>query len=74
MRCDRARILQVLVNLLRNAMQSTEGPQVIQVEAAERDGGVVIAVQDEGPGIAPEIVSRLFEPLEPLPVALERAA
>ncbi len=63
-RCDRARILQVLVNLLRNAMQSTEGPQLIQVEAAESDGGVVIAVQDEGPGVAPEIVSRLFDPFE----------
>lgn len=64
--CDRARILQVLVNLLRNAMQSTEGPQLIQVEAeaAASDGGVVIAVQDEGPGVAPEILSRLFDPFE----------
>jgi signal transduction histidine kinase len=63
-RCDRARILQVLVNLLRNAMQSTEAPQVIQVEATESAGGVVIAVQDQGPGVAPGIASRLFDPFE----------
>jgi signal transduction histidine kinase len=63
-RCDRARILQVLVNLLRNAMQSTEAPQLIQVEASATAGGVVIAVQDEGPGVAPGIAPRLFDPFE----------
>lgn len=63
-RCDRARILQVLVNLLRNAMQSMEAPQTIQVELARTAAGVAIAVQDEGPGVAPEIATRLFDPFE----------
>jgi len=63
-RCDRARVLQVMVNLLRNAMQSTDSPQSIQVEVARTTGGVSIAVQDEGPGVAPEIASRLFDPFE----------
>ena len=63
-RCDRARILQVLVNLLRNAMQSTDGPQAIVVDVGRTPTGVAIAVQDEGPGVAPEIASRLFDPFE----------
>lgn len=63
-RCDRARIVQVLVNLVRNAMQSTDTPQTIRVEVWSEDGGVAIAVQDEGPGVAPGIESRLFDPFE----------
>ena len=60
---DRARLLQVLVNLLRNAMQSMEGGQTIRVEArADAGGAVVVAVQDEGPGVSPEIASRMFDP------------
>ena len=61
-RCDRARIIQVLVNLLRNAMQSTDAPQTIRVELARTADGVSVAVQDEGPGVAPEIATRLFDP------------
>jgi signal transduction histidine kinase len=63
-RCDPARVLQVLVNLLRNAMQSTDAPQSILVEVLRTATGVAIAVQDEGPGVAPEIALRLFDPFE----------
>lgn len=62
--CDRARILQVLVNLLRNAMQSTDAPQTIMVEASATEAAVSIAVQDQGPGVATEIATRLFDPFE----------
>ncbi len=62
--CDRARLLQVLVNLLRNAMQSTDAPQTIFVEASASASVVSIAVQDQGPGVAAEIAARLFDPFE----------
>ncbi len=62
--CDRARLLQVLVNLLRNAMQSTDAPQTILVEASATESSVSIAVQDQGPGVAAEIAARLFDPFE----------
>lgn len=62
--CDRARLLQVLVNLLRNAMQSTDAPQTILVEASATGSAVAIAVQDQGPGVATEIATRLFDPFE----------
>ncbi len=62
--CDRARLLQVLVNLLRNAMQSTDAPQTIFVEASATASTVAIAVQDQGPGVAAEIAARLFDPFE----------
>lgn len=62
--CDRARVLQVLVNLLRNAMQSTDAPQTIRVEAWSTGDSVAIAVQDQGPGVQAEIEPRLFDPFE----------
>ena len=57
-------IEQVLVNLLRNAIdaaQEGEGARV-DVSARAADGRVVVAVRDSGPGLPAEVVGRLFEP------------
>lgn len=60
---DRPRLTQVLVNLLRNAVQATAPGQRIAVEASrDAEGHVVFAVEDEGPGIRPEVRDHLFEP------------
>jgi len=64
---DRVQIQQVLVNLLRNAIEAldrTPGAQlsVIARRLASSAGGVEIRIADNGPGIPPDIVSRLFEP------------
>ena len=63
---DPDRLGQVFVNLLRNAADAMDGEGVIAVlaERVERDGRewVSIRVQDQGPGIAPDVLSRLFEP------------
>ncbi len=60
---DHARLVQVLVNLLHNAVQATKPGQRILVEATrDPEGGVVLAVEDEGPGIPPEIRDHLFDP------------
>ncbi len=64
---DPVQIEQVLVNLLRNAMDAIEAAnserRSIRVEARRTDNGAVeIAVTDTGPGIATEMCDSIFEP------------
>jgi signal transduction histidine kinase len=63
-RIDKVQILQVLLNLLRNAFEAMDGRGLrrVTVSAAQRDRMVEIAVADTGPGIAPEVAARLFQP------------
>ena len=60
---DDFRIEQVIVNLLTNALRYGGGKPV-QVSVHEREGGVCVEVRDQGRGIAPEDVQRIFEPFE----------
>ena len=62
MRGDRQKLTQVLVNLVRNALHATKPGEKVHVSAEHRDGGVVFAVEDEGPGVAPDVRERLFQP------------
>jgi signal transduction histidine kinase len=57
-----SRLTQVVVNLLLNALDALEGRGAVRVEARRQGEHCVLAVEDDGPGIAPEIVDRLFEP------------
>ena len=60
-RGDRARLRQVLGNLIENAVKySPEGGEV-RVTAAAANGAVRIAVRDAGPGIPPDQQRRIFE-------------
>ena len=60
---DPGLLRQILVNLITNAVDAlaAEGGH-IRVDAYARDGGVAIAVADDGVGIAPEDAARIFEP------------
>ena len=60
--CDRERVLQVLGNLLGNAIQHTAEGGRIGVSAATVDGAVRISVRDSGDGIGPQQLAHLFEP------------
>jgi two-component system sensor kinase FixL len=63
---DRIQIQQVLLNLIRNALEAMqECAERELVLATRRAGGdlIEISVADTGPGIAPEIAARLFQPL-----------
>ncbi len=63
---DRIQIQQVLLNLIRNAIEAMQDSGrrelVIRTDAAQDDGLVEISVQDTGTGIAPEIAAQLFQP------------
>ena len=59
---DRAKLVQVLVNFVRNAVQVTVEGQRIALVADRAGDRVVLAVEDEGPGVDPAIEARLFEP------------
>lgn len=61
---DRGMIEQVLINLLKNAVEAcadSESPE-IRVEAFRRDGMPVITVSDNGSGIVPEALDKVFVP------------
>lgn len=58
---DSKRIGQVLRNLLENAAAHTSPGGRIELTAAATEGGVAITVRDDGPGIAPEHIERVFE-------------
>ena len=62
---DRVQIQQVLVNLLRNAMEAMAATprRELTLSVTRRDPGEVeVTVADTGPGIAPAIADRLFKP------------
>lgn len=54
-------LLQAVVNLIDNAVKYSPAARPVQVEASRDPGEVVIQVRDQGPGIAPEHLPRLFE-------------
>ena len=59
---DGDRVLQVVGNLLSNAFKATPDGGRISLELAQRNGTVHVAVEDNGPGIPPEMRERLFRP------------
>ena len=64
---DRAQIQQVIINLVRNALEAFALAQVDAAEVLIRtrrtaDGDVGIAVCDNGPGVDPAVANRIFDP------------
>ena len=57
---DQDRIIQALVNLLSNAVKFAPSGSTVTVTASGSDQMVTIAVSDQGEGIAPENLNRLF--------------
>jgi PAS domain S-box-containing protein len=60
-RCDDHRVVQVLCNLIGNAIKFTSDGGRIQVRASMLAQEIQIAVSDSGPGIAVDQISHLFD-------------
>ncbi|MDO8106543.1 ATP-binding protein [Isoptericola sp. b441] len=58
---DEHRLRQVLANLLANARVHTPEGTTVVTSVWCRDGEVLVQVRDDGPGIAPDLVPRLFQ-------------
>jgi signal transduction histidine kinase len=63
-RADRDQVIQVLTNLVQNALDAVKNvPGGAVTVSTDTDGHyATFSVADNGPGIAPEIAARLFEP------------
>jgi|HubBroStandDraft_1064217.scaffolds.fasta_scaffold00025_45 two-component system sensor kinase FixL len=61
---DKVQIQQVVINLVRNAIEAMAAVEVRQlgITTREGDGVVEVAVADTGPGLAPEVAEQLFQP------------
>ncbi|MEZ6184723.1 MAG: response regulator [Planctomycetota bacterium] len=62
LRGDRARVRQILVNLLSNALKFSPEGSTVELGAEEHPAGVRLWVADEGPGIPAGLRPSLFEP------------
>ncbi|MES1209029.1 MAG: ATP-binding protein, partial [Pseudomonadota bacterium] len=58
---DRERLVQVVSNVLVNAAKFTPNGRAVFVTAAVEGGHAVVSVRDEGQGIEPELLPRVFE-------------
>jgi signal transduction histidine kinase/ActR/RegA family two-component response regulator len=58
---DRTRIEQILANLLDNAEKFSAGRGRIQVRVRVESGNAVLEVEDEGQGISPDDITRVFD-------------
>ena len=69
---DRERILQVLGNLLANAIKFCAPGDTVTVHADIRDSDVLVSVSDTGPGIPREELPKIFEAYRTIPAGSGR--
>ncbi len=60
------RVLQILLNLIGNALRYTPGETTVSIEVGHTGDRAWISVADEGEGIAPEQAARIFDKFERL--------
>lgn len=60
--CDRSQIKQVLINIVKNAIEAMETFGAIEIFVSKTDEEIEIAIIDDGPGIPKEIIHKLGEP------------
>ncbi len=61
---DRNQIIQVLINLIQNAIDASKGREApqITVHTSETSGRICLHVRDNGCGIPPENIAKVFDP------------
>jgi signal transduction histidine kinase len=58
---DRVRLVQVLVNLLDNALKYTPAGGQVSVDTTRQDSALVVTVRDTGQGIPSEVLPHIFD-------------
>ncbi|HEX8206957.1 MAG TPA: ATP-binding protein, partial [Solirubrobacteraceae bacterium] len=58
---SRDELHRLVLNLMENAIKHTPRGTAVRATVAERDGRVLLTVEDDGPGIPPELGDRVFE-------------
>ena len=66
---DPAHLERIVENLLKNARQHLAAGVPVWVKVSKRHDGVILSVEDGGPGVAPDLVGSLFEPFSRRPAA-----
>lgn len=60
---DRDRLIQIVLNLVQNAVKFTPDEGIIAVTVAQEDQALAgVSVRDSGPGIPPEFIEKIFDP------------
>lgn len=62
MEINKGEIKQVVLNLSLNALESMKSPGTLQIEVIEQTDQVILQFVDDGCGMTPDIIERLFEP------------
>ncbi|HET9798773.1 MAG TPA: ATP-binding protein, partial [Gemmatimonadaceae bacterium] len=58
---DANRVEQILVNLLSNAIKYAPATSTVRIAVTRNGGRVAYRVEDEGPGVPPNDVERIFD-------------
>jgi PAS domain S-box-containing protein len=66
---DGAKVERIVENLLANTVRHTPANAQIWVSVRPHDGGALLVVEDDGPGVAPELRDAIFEPFQQGPDA-----
>jgi signal transduction histidine kinase len=61
-RCFSGQLNQVFLNLLVNSCDAIEGKGTIRIRTRPTDEGVRLEFSDDGSGIEPEVLGRIFDP------------
>jgi len=59
---DQSQLQQVFLNLINNAIDAVEKDGLIEVKTRKKDSQIVVAIKDNGPGIAKEHLKKVFDP------------
>lgn len=64
-KCDRVQVQQVLINLVRNALDAppTDRRRLVVISAVRLDDGCRVLVEDNGPGVSDAAAAHLFDPM-----------
>jgi two-component system NtrC family sensor kinase len=59
---DQSQLQQVFLNLINNAIDAVEKDGWIEIKTRKEDSQIIVAIKDNGPGIAEEHLKKVFDP------------